>query len=341
MNKGSYSFDRNLRIDAIRGIAILIVVYAHALQSCNAMDPTNPVHLIIQTFQMPLLMGISGYCSNYGEPPRSIKHSIIKRMQRLLLPYLIWEQVYYFLSLYFNGGVYSLHSQIYSILISGFWFLRILFAIYCIYYLYWFLKKTLSGYVKVIWIPQILACITCSGCAFFLSKVPGFSSILKYLLCFGIGNILYKVFDKDDGNKKKAFYIVMSLLFIGSVPVFLGTNNEGPIRSLMDKSMALSGSVFTIAMSLMMYRFFCARIVNALVYIGRHTLSIYAIHWCILFGLNIIDYNSLFVNNGINIYVASVIVWIIWLSICLGSLKAIELFKKQYDLHLNGRINIS
>lgn len=125
--------ERNQYIDFLRGLTILVVVFGHAIQGANNGISTNPVHLVIQSFQMALLFIISGYVIGYSKIDGNYKAALKRRTKRLLLPYLIWEQLHYFLRLARFGNSYRISEHLGSVLWSDFWFLRILFVLCMVY----------------------------------------------------------------------------------------------------------------------------------------------------------------------------------------------------------------
>lgn len=90
---------RNVSLDILRGIAILIVVLGHAIQ-INLQDGENALiwSRVILSFQMPLLFLISGYTAGYSFPAKDTKVFLMKKIHRLLIPYLSWEVLHYLIA---------------------------------------------------------------------------------------------------------------------------------------------------------------------------------------------------------------------------------------------------
>ena len=133
------TINRNRYVDVLRGMAIILVVFGHAIQGANHGDSNNSVHLVIQSFQMALLMIISGYVMGFSKIEGNYKTAIEKRVRRLLIPYILWEQIHYFLKLIKETKSYSVVDHIGEILWSDFWFLRVLFFLCLFYILYVYL----------------------------------------------------------------------------------------------------------------------------------------------------------------------------------------------------------
>ena len=135
---------RNQYIDILRGLTIILVVFGHAIQGTNHGLSTNPLHLVIQSFQMALLMMISGYVLGFSKIEGNYKTAIGKRIKRLLIPYVIWEQLHYFLHLARTGETYCFSEHLGGLLCSDFWFLRIIFFLCMLYILFVFISSRLS-----------------------------------------------------------------------------------------------------------------------------------------------------------------------------------------------------
>ena len=87
---------RNDFLDFLRGGGILLVVFGHAIQVCMNMDINNPVHIVIRTFQMNLLVFISGYSMKYAKEENLLSVNIKNKIQRLLVPYIAWTDIHFF-----------------------------------------------------------------------------------------------------------------------------------------------------------------------------------------------------------------------------------------------------
>ena len=325
---------RDVFVDSVRGLGILLVVYFHAVQACNAMDSHNSLHLLVQTFQMPLFFLISGYCSNFNEPPK--KNSVLRSVKRLLIPYVIWEQIHFFLSVAIGRCKYSFKNQLFSLFTSGYWFVRILFFVFLIYYLFFFIrKKTLSKTGKIIVSTFVGGGASCLM-VFLLSRIPGCESVIPYSAMFLIGNIAFKV--RKGFGDRVIVLICWICFFLFLISCCLYFSVDGSWFFILDKSMAITGSFFFVTicwiLNYMMGLAHFERIRSHIAKIGTATLAVYSIHWCLLFDLNIIDYHKLLVVDfGLDLYLSAIIVcgfWLLlcWVSICLFNAVSARLKKK-------------
>lgn len=80
---------REITLNVLRGVAILIVVLGHAIQ-VSLLEGENSFiwSKLILNFQMPLLFCISGYSAGFSFPSNNTKTFIMKKVKRLLIPYV-------------------------------------------------------------------------------------------------------------------------------------------------------------------------------------------------------------------------------------------------------------
>lgn len=124
---------RNVLIDAAKGLGILLVVLGHAVQK-NTPDFDNLTFRIIYSFHMPLFMFLSGCVAKYNNA-----QTLTKNITRLVVPFLAW----YFLVGYpvqwaLTGQLPDFVAYAYALFKSpdvGLWFLWVLYLCHCALYL--------------------------------------------------------------------------------------------------------------------------------------------------------------------------------------------------------------
>lgn len=306
---------RNLFLDYFRGIAIIIVVLGHALLLCDE-TATDPLLRLIQTFQMSLLFVISGFSSGFSEPMKNSKSFLLGKVKRILLPYLVWIQIHYILTACVSG-YYSVVGQLKSVLVSQFWFLRILFLMFLVYWafvmIYRALHKLSSGPLNVLIAAVVAAILTV-----LISRIPGCGSLLNYLPFFVLGNLLYKLSKKYDAKVYRSAFTILAgiLAVVFVVSIVLLSKTQGIIYILIDKSMALSGVAACYIVCRLLYAIPWLKKLTTLVEkIGKNTLPVYAIHWCIFFSLPLPLYSVL--ANSIGLHLSALIVALVWLVLCM------------------------
>ena len=111
--------------DSLKGWLILLVVLGHAIQYSMGDDfEDNHLWNYIYSFHMPAFMAVSGYLSYRVGGGKNRLTIIRKRFLQLLVPYLLWELIYYL-----TKGSISLNSMVDIFLHPYFWFLWALFFI--------------------------------------------------------------------------------------------------------------------------------------------------------------------------------------------------------------------
>jgi fucose 4-O-acetylase-like acetyltransferase len=116
--------ERDKKIDALKGFAILLVVLGHAIQ-VNVPDfDNNLIFRIIYSFHMPLFMFLSGYIAfrkNEDYIPL-----ITKKFKQLVIPFVCWYIFGYLFNL--NLGFIEYLNRLPSHIDNGLWFLWVLFV---------------------------------------------------------------------------------------------------------------------------------------------------------------------------------------------------------------------
>lgn len=121
------SDQRDHRIDALKGVAIILVVLGHSIQINDPQYDHNLLFRIVFSIQMPLFMFLSGFIVltqlHYSYVDFIKKHSV-----RLLLPFLVWHLIAY--GLVRSNQEVSLATHFLNLIKApgiGLWFLWVLF----------------------------------------------------------------------------------------------------------------------------------------------------------------------------------------------------------------------
>ena len=115
---------RNQSIDAVRGLAIVLVMLGHVFVHNHMEDPY--VYDFIKAVQMPLFMIISGYLCGQGRKISDIKtygRVLGKRAVSYLVPFFTW-----LIGMHF-GNLKEAFQRIFFELDYGLWFLGVLFIL--------------------------------------------------------------------------------------------------------------------------------------------------------------------------------------------------------------------
>lgn len=91
---------RNEKIDVIKGVAIILVVYGHALQYGSgetvlksALFFENPIFKFIYSFHMPLFMVVTGYLFSFSVKKYSVTEIVKSRVCTLIVPICTWSLI--------------------------------------------------------------------------------------------------------------------------------------------------------------------------------------------------------------------------------------------------------
>lgn len=168
-------------IDAVRGLAIYLVVLGHCIQYAtpNNYDyNANELFTLIYSFHMPLFMCVSGYLF-FGTLERyDLLHTLLSKLKGIMVPCAVWGLVTYIVDILCNGSQdISLWGYINYTIYSN-WFLWAVF--YC----------SLAGMV-----------------IYYVFK----GNILAYII-FVLVNFLTPVFFNLDGAKRMLPFFLMGML---------------------------------------------------------------------------------------------------------------------------------
>lgn len=100
--------NRDFRIDALRSLAILLIIFAHTSQ--------QNLFFQLRTFDVPLmaiLLGMSFYLSQSKKTNISYKNYVIKRFERLVIPAWVFLTIF-FIVMFFMSFFYH-HLKVYLI----------------------------------------------------------------------------------------------------------------------------------------------------------------------------------------------------------------------------------
>lgn len=141
---------RVVYVDMMRGIAILLVVAAHLIQTNVEEGVNTKAFMFINSFHMPLFFAISGYIAQKVYKPmggtKKILLFIKKKAIALLIPFLVWDLIVYKLFLSSVLGWPTFEDAIHEFTHPRLWFLLTLFLI--------FVGYSLFSYMSNIWNEQ-------------------------------------------------------------------------------------------------------------------------------------------------------------------------------------------
>ncbi len=145
----------NPYLDVLKGLAILLVVLGHSLQTyvANGAFDQNVFFRIIYSFHMPLFMFLAGAAAAYSLRPMNWEF-IQRKFYMLVIPFVAWYLLGY--ALFETYKTITFKTYIHQLVLSpdhGLWFLWVLFLNFCALVLIKFLSKWLKLYsYLIVWL---------------------------------------------------------------------------------------------------------------------------------------------------------------------------------------------
>lgn len=282
--------ERNLSIDAIKGIAITLVMLGHVFVHNHMEDPY--LYDAIRAVQMPLFMIISGYLCGQGRKISDLKtygKVLGKRAISYLVPFFVW------LTAMHLRNLAEAYRIIFVQLDYGLWFLAVLFILTFFVYTAQLAAGKMRGKNAllselVFWAVYGMFCVMLTGQIAignrFLS--PGLTILYVpfYMLGYITGN--YGKYFICRGTKEpgkldcknslivKSAVLIMSVVFIYLAAAKNLNSMETRPEMLLQMVASLLGSIAII------YGVLCwkdGKIKNMFAKLGGYTLEIYVIHY--------------------------------------------------------------
>lgn len=272
--------DKKIQIEYINLayiIGTMLVVFGHSYP-LNIHDVGIPefmkiIQIYIYKFHMPLFFFISGLLFNYSNSISRIGYSnyIKKKFNKLMVPYFLLS-IIGIVPKYIMGEINIDINSIIATLIyprqniwGHFWFIPIIFAIYCIF------GKVIKNKEskRQIYIYLIISIV------FYLMpiniKIFGINDICKYSIYFLIGIILSRL--KYDFKSINTIY----LLIISLSLFFINLNYGMYMQKIVDFFIAINMTIFIIQLSKMLInKYESTFIFNEL---KGNTYTIYLLSW--------------------------------------------------------------
>jgi len=274
-------------VDYLRGIAIILVVYRHALIGIERSGLDVPAYLvnanmIFYSFRMPLFFIVSGLFINGSLLKKKAGQLILIKFENLIYPYIIWAIIQISLQIILKPYVNSdrgLQDYAYILYqprgLDQFWYLPALFNTSVIYIL---IKTKLKPGA----IAQIAFGLTVYFLAPFVGKISMLSDWMEFYLFFALGDILSNFFFTE--KVQRFFRNPVSLLCM--IPVFAGMQlfyltqaeifyHDVPLGQAEFLVIALIGCLTMFMLAFQFQQFNVLRFLRVL---GFHSLFIYVMH---------------------------------------------------------------
>lgn len=291
--------ERNGFVDAIRGIAMLLVILGHTMTGSTINSEQSFLYNIIWTIQMPLFFLISGYVTRFSRKITSIKSLwmfIARRTFSYLIPWLLWTIV--IRGVIFGSFYFANVREFFENMSSGYWFLIAIWTISIIFGVSDYLASKICkssdsfkntvviGLVYVFGMTVLGAIGFLCGFSFFCIKLT-----LYYMPFFFIGFVFGKHQNTivNIGKFHLISEIVIALFLIVWCYLLTHFNMydiEDNLRGIFIRALAsLLGCVSIVGLGVNLNNSapICAQKTKKILeYVGKFSLEIYLIHYLVL-----------------------------------------------------------
>lgn len=274
-------------VDYLKGIAIVLVVYRHALNGIGRsglpIDTTlGYANMIFYSFRMPLFFILSGLFISGTLAKRSVKTVLLDKFETLFYPYLIWSFIQVTLQIVFWQFANSDRGwEDYTYILyqprklDQFWYLPALFNATLVYVL-----------VKVKFKPRAWAQLLLGLLLYFASRYLRNYSMLsdwmEFYLFFAMGDAMYRLFFKPSTQRflKNPWTLLAVLPVFTIVQVLYLQREENYYRdTLWGEALFLGiALVGCFSMFVLAFRMQSWNIMRFLRVLGYHSLYIYLMH---------------------------------------------------------------
>lgn len=277
---------RNNYIDALRGLAMIMVVFEHVRLFCFGLSPaSSPFGIFIVNCQMPIFFFISGLLAY--KPQDSWTGKVImkkfynKALQLLIPTFVFWGAIQY-LELFPNWRFPG-----------GYWFTEALFIIFGIYYLIAFCCRRLNSNIET-------AILIVVGLGLYISSYRLFQiDLLRMFVMHDVGSyfifFVVGILSKKYGKKFNILLHIQSIIALSVVvPLISLMILNGPSHPEISGGKSeiirlINGCCITFGL---FYAFNCksgywqleggGKFNKIILTIGRRTMEIYMLHFLFL-----------------------------------------------------------
>ncbi len=315
-------------VDQIRGLAILLVVIGHLIQTNDSLYARNPLLNFIYSFHMPLFFAISGYITAKTSCISKLKEYLFfvkKKFYALCIPLLFWTLIvnkFFLQILWLKISLNDLNNVIFH---PGLWFLKTLFIILIIYGIYdWSsniinFKKDILNIFKDIILFVIVTLLY--GLMAYL-KIENINSVM-YAGIFYLGVFISKYEIIKTIILSDKVFSIFFITFLVLVTHWKFINNGSHLYDI--EKVMISSSIFITLLNITIKGQWENFLSKSLSLFGRYSLAIYVTHWCILdIGYNFTVLNNL---NPFILFLLSTIIAAIICYFCCFFAKIIQVSK--------------
>jgi len=289
-------------VDYARGIAILLVVYRHALVGLKMSGQDVPDFLYnIQeyalNFRMPVFFMLSGFFLSQSVLKYNMTQLMRQKISTLLYPYLLWTVILITLQIFFSAytnGERTVHDYRYIVTqpreLEHLWYLLALFNTSALFILGW-------KFVNDKPVLHFLIAVGLHFLSFALKDYSLFSDPFYHYVFLLIGvyiaNYLKSI--DDEGNRPLVRGLLMlTLFFVAGQWFWFNYRPETPMLILPFLVIILVACAFFYCFCRLLYNL---RFIPGLSFIGRNSLYIYVLHIFFISSFRVLAIRVLGIEN--------------------------------------------
>ena len=328
---------RNNSIDAIKGVAILLVMFGHVFVHNHMEDPY--IYDFIKAVQMPLFIIISGYLCGRGRTISNIKEYgavMKKRVIAYIVPFFVWLTVMHL------DNLAEAYKTVFVQLDYGLWFLGVLFILTFMVYTAQLIVGMLN--IKNKLLSELVFWMAYGALSFVLVvQIITGNSILSpyltviyvpfYMLGYVVGNYGKRFLcwgTKELGKldcKNNRFVQAAAVLMMAAFLYLVVTKNLNSMETKLDILIQMAASILGCAGIIYgVCQLKDGKLKNIFAKIGGYTLELYVIHYHFANMLNFNDkqYNF-YTLEGFVFVIASFVVMCAVTFCCIWVMKKVKL----------------
>lgn len=316
-------------IDAIRGFAMLLVVYGHV--NFFSFKITPFIGVITESIQMPIFFFISGYVvfkANAQYPFFKVVAKLWDKFKALIIPATVVGLGYTYLILGKSAYDFSVEIMKY-----GYWFTFSLFTMNVIYLLtYWVVQKkrkvslmlTLSAVAMILWGIKY-ACVD-NAIFLTLNKMICLWHTFTHFPFFVLG-VIVSMYRDEYERVVSSNGMINTILLATFIMAFLvgeqlaALNVRLPIGGVLRLTIGFCGSLIALNFSSFYKTTLDNHVGRLLQFVGKRSLDIYLLHYFLLpdltYAAKYVDTSSTVVGLAISGVIS---ILIVIFSLCIGNI---------------------
>lgn len=268
-------------LDCAKGIAIILVVLGHSFQYYlypDIFENALPWR-IVYAFHMPFFFMLSGFSSGFSKDPKFSDSTLMKKVKRLVVPYLAWGLLLFPISYFYRGWSWDLMTDfVVKPSHVGLWYLWTLFFI-------WFFHSLIIRLSKEGVTRQIIYIITWLTIVLLADMTSGIcclNEISNYFIFYILGFELCKnnkIKNPPPNTDVNRYYLIRIIIGTAVFSIILYLQQLIDIRIIIKASkyiLGLAGSYVFILVACYI-NVMIPYISKVLQKYGERTLGIYAL----------------------------------------------------------------